>query len=333
MKQAIFLICIIATGIGCKSKKQVPDVSGITITLKTERFEKDFFSVDTLHVDRSLQALTTQYPGFSQDFIFNILGSSPETAIKDVPQFLNSYRDMYSASVDVFKDFAAIEKEVKKGLQFVRYYFPEYKLPGKLVTFIGPINSYGNIITQDALAVGLQMYMGKDYPMYLSNEGQQLYPLFMSRRFDKAYIPVNCMKNIIDDLFPNSSMGKPLVEQMVESGKRLYLLDQLLPETADSLKTGYTEKQMADSYDNEKNIWSFFIQNDLLYNTDPNMTRDYMTDGPNTEVFGKESPGNIGQFIGRQIVTKWMNKNRDITPDALMKTSARQIFDEAKYKP
>ncbi len=240
---------------------------------------------------------------------------------------------MNKAAEERVKNFTGIEKEVKKGFQFVHYYFPSYKLPQKLITFIGPINSYGNILTQNAMAVGLQMYMGKDYPLYLSEMGQQMYPVFISRRFESAYIPVNCIKNIIDDMYPNNNLGRPLVEQMVEAGKRMYLLDLLMPDAADTLKTGYTQKQLTECYNSEKNIWSFFVQNDLLYSSDPNLTRDYMNDGPNTPALGDASPGNIGQFVGMQIVAKWMEKKKDLSPDALMKTPARQIFDEAKYKP
>ena len=169
--------------------------------------------------------------------------------------------------------------------------------------------------------------------MFLSETGQPMYPLFIARRFEPVYIPVNWMKNIIDDMYPNKSIGNPLVEQMVEAGKRMYVLDHLMPEAPDSIKTGYTAQQLEGCFESEKNIWSFFVQNDLLYNTDPNMTRDYMNDGPNTQALGKDSPGNIGQFVGSQVVAKWMEKKKDLSLDVLMKTSARQIFDEAKYKP
>jgi hypothetical protein len=333
MKQKLVAISVIVCLLGCKAKKAVPDVSGITVSLQTERFEKDFFSVDTNHINISLQQLNQKHPGFTQDFLFNILGSSPDSASKDVRQFIRTYKEMYTASQEKIKDFAIIESQVKKGLQFVHYYFPSYKLPGKLVTFLGPINSYGNIITPNSLAVGLQMYLGKDYPLYLSEQGQQMYPVFISRRFEPAYIPVNCIKNIIDDMYPNSSMGRPLVEQMVEAGKRAYLLDLLMPDAQDTIKTGYTQQQLTGCYESEKNIWSFFIQNDLLYSSDPNLTRDYMTDAPNTAALGDASPGNIGQFVGMQIVAKWMEKKKDISPDVLMKTPAKQIFAEARYKP
>jgi len=333
MKHKCGIIGLIILLVSCTSKKAIPDVSGITINLKTERFEQAFFSIDTLQVNTSLQRLNGEHPGFAQDFLFNILGTSPDSAMKDTRLFIRSYRTMYEASQEKLKDFAAIEKQIKRGLQFVRYYFPQYKTPERLITFIGPLNSYGNIITPNALAVGLQVYMGKDYPLYLSGQGQQLYPLFVSRRFEPAYIPVNCMKNIIDDMYPNNSAGQPLVEQMVEAGKRQYLLDQLLPELADSLKTGYTAQQLKDCYESEKNIWSLFVVNDLLYSTDPNMARDYLNDGPNTQALGEASPGNIGQFVGSRIVAKWMEKQKDLRLDSLMKTPARKIFDEAKYKP
>lgn len=326
----VILVILLAN---CGNKKNIPDVSGINVPFSAVRFEKDFFGMDTLHLNKSLQKLSVQHPGFTQDFLFNILGSAPDSALKDVPLFLRTYQGIYEASAGKYKDFSAIEKEVKKGLQFVRYYFPAYKLPTKLVTFIGPINSYGNIITPDALAVGLQLYLGKNYPLYQSEQGQQLYPLYISRKFEAEYIPVNCMKNIIDDMYPNNSLGRPFVEQIVESGKRLYVLKSLLPETADTLVTGYTKTQLAACYSNEKNIWSFFIQNNLLYNGDPNMTRDYLTEGPNTQAFGKESPGNIGQFIGGQIVEKWMAKNEKVSLETLMQTPAGKIFEEAKYKP
>ena len=307
MKVYLF-VAIVLTIAGCKNTKESPDVSGIKIPLEVKRFEKDFFKVDTLHINTSLQGLNIAHPGFAQDFLFNILGSSPDNAGKDVPAFMRSYKEMYATSLQKFADFKNIEEEVKQALRFVRYYFPRYKLPVKLITFIGPINSYGNIITPDALAVGLQLYMGKDYPMYLSEEAQQLYPVFISRRFEPGYIVVNCMKNIIEDMYPGNSMGRPLVEQMIESGKRMYLLDQLMPATPDSIKTGYTQKQLTECYESEKNIWSFFVQNDLLYKADPNLTRDYMSDGPNTQALGEASPGNIGQFVGWQIVKKWLEK-------------------------
>ena len=138
-----------------------------------------------------------------------------------------------------FKRWTASKKILNKACRYVKHYFPKYQLPRKLITFIGPMDAYfegslggyGDVITKDALAVGLQLHLGKDFSLYKSEMGQALYPSYISRRFAPEYIPVNCIKNIVDDMFPDQSTGKHLVLQMVEKGKRMYLLDKLMPHT------------------------------------------------------------------------------------------------------
>jgi len=332
----LYFLMIILAG-ACKGRK-VPDVSAIKVDLQLQRFDKDIFAIDTNRVGESVQQLHQIYPGFLQDFIFNILALPPhpdssQMVEKQLASFINSYRSLKDSTNVIFTDLDKTRDEVAKGLKFVKHYFPGYKAPSKLITFIGPINSYGNILTTDALAVGLQLYMGKDYSLYQSEAGQELYPAYISRRFQKEYIPVNCMKTIVDDMYPDNSAGRPLIEQMVQAGKRLYLLDQLMPEAADTLKTGYTKAQLQGCYDNESTIWSFFVQGDFLYTSDPGITKDYMNDAPKTQAFGDASPGFIGQFIGWQIVKKWVSKHEDVALEELMSADPKTIFNEAKYKP
>ena len=53
-----------------------------------------------------------------------------------------------------------------------------------------------------------------------------MYPAYISRRFDAVYIPANCIKAVIDDIFPDKSTGKPMIDQMIEKGKQWWLLDK-----------------------------------------------------------------------------------------------------------
>jgi hypothetical protein len=338
MKRFSWYTALIVVAMSSCNGKKIPDVSDIKVDLQMQRFDQDFFAIDTNHIDQSLQQLHNKYPGFLRDFIFNILALPPQPdSTKAVEQqiisFLRSYKPLKDSADKVFANTTDVNKQVKRGLQFVKHYFPSYKIPNKLITFIGPINSYGNILTSDALAVGLQLYMGNNYSLYKSEAGQELYPAYISRRFQKEYIPVNCIKTIVDDMFPDNNAGRPLIEQMVQAGKRLYLLDQLLPEVEDTLKTGYTKNQLEGCFKNEEVIWSYFVQNDLLYATDPSITKDYMNDAPKTQALGEESPGFIGQFVGWQIVKKWVSKNGEINLPQLMETNPKTIFEQAKYKP
>ncbi len=339
MKKLVTSILTVFVLFGCSSRKQAPDVSTIKIDLKTVRFEKDFFAIDTNNMDKELQKLYTNQRGFTQDFLYNILGivHNPDSIMSNSKLFISTYRNIYIASLKAYNDFTPIENEVKKGLQYVNYYFPKYPLPKKIITFIGPFNSYAGIITPDnSLAVGLQLYLGKNFTVYQSDEVLNMYPSYVSRRFEPQYIPVNCMKNIIDDIFVLTQPTKrstQLIEKMIDEGKRLYVLDAFMPNTADSLKTGYTQQQIENSIASEKNIWAYFVESDLLYQTDPTQINPYINDGPNTAELGDKSPGNIGQFVGYQIVKKWMEKNDKIGLDKLITMPAKQIFEEAKYRP
>ena len=105
--------------------------------------------------------------------------------------------------------------------------------------------------------------MGKYFSFYRSREGLEEYPDFLSNNFDEKNIPVNCMRNIVDDLFPKTLKGAALIEQMVDRGRRMYLLTKFLPYTPEYLCMGYTKKQIDDAEKNEAVIWDFFLNNDL----------------------------------------------------------------------
>ncbi|MGI8582281.1 MAG: hypothetical protein ACR2KX_08790 [Chitinophagaceae bacterium] len=329
----ILLLCILFS---CNNNN-IPDVSNIKIELKVQRFEKDFFSIDTNNILNELQRLRIKYSYFINDFTKQILGfngnTPPDSLTKYLHLFIRDYRFVKDSADKLFVDFEPQAKEIKKGLQFVKYYFPEYKAPSKIITFIGPFDGYSDVITSDAFAVGLQLHMGSNFSFYKSDISRDIFPEYISKKFTPEYIPVNCIKNIVDDMHPDNSVGKALIEQMVEKGKRLYLLDKFLPHTAEHLKIGYTETQLKDSYTNEAIIWDFFLNNGLLNNSDQNIVKNYIGESPKTQELGEGSPGNIGAFSGWQIVKKYMSKNSKISLQELMQKDSREIYSQSKYKP
>ncbi|MEO6330524.1 MAG: hypothetical protein ABIO55_16430, partial [Ginsengibacter sp.] len=56
-----FVISLILSSCGNDNN---PDVSGIKINIKVQRFEKDFFALDTNHLAEGLQQLRQTYPAF-----------------------------------------------------------------------------------------------------------------------------------------------------------------------------------------------------------------------------------------------------------------------------
>jgi hypothetical protein len=337
MNKAVYCVLILILFASCSNKSKGPDVSNIPAYFVFERFEKSFFEMDTGKLSQSLVKLRNRYPEFYDDFMQKIMGvngiDTNFTTLMVAKEFYRSYKSFNDSLLQKYKSTAAVEKELKKGLQHVKYYFPGYKIPG-LITFLSTLDGPGLALTKNYIAIGLHQYAGKDFVPYKDPEVQRVYPAYISRRFDEEYMAVNCLKAIATELFPDQSNGKPLIEQMIEKGKQWYLLDMLMPDAADSVKTGYTQKQLDWCSRNEGDIWSLLIKAEDLNSSNPVVIQTYIGEGPFTQGFSQEnSPGNLGQWIGWQIVKKFAEKSPNLKPGDIMRTAARKILDEAKYKP
>ena len=323
----------------CNHKVKTPEVSGIKADLKTYRFDREFFSLDTSDIIAQADKLMAKYPSFGENYMSTILGMdpkwSPDTTAFYLKGFLAYNKDVYDTAQKLFADFTPYQKQIEQALRFVKYYFPNYKVPAKIITYIGPEDGYGDILDDDAFIIGLHAHLGADFPLYKESVVQETYPEYVTARFTPDYIAVNCMKNIVNDLYPEktASDDKRLLILMVEKGKRLYLLSKFLPETEEYKLIGYSQRQLKFAYANEAQIWNFFIENNLLQQADNNLTKNYITEGPKTQELGDDSPGNIGSFSGWQIVKKYADKYPDIKPDSLMKMDDEKIYQEIKYKP
>ncbi len=336
MKKSLVLLSSIIFLFSCNNKSNIPDVSNIKVDIKLERFEKKFFKIDTNNIAQGLLNVRSEFPDFYPDFMQNILGVSGRdndtSTLSVTKKFLSSYSSFAAELEKKFSTTSDLEKGIRQSFQFVKYYFPDYKIPG-FITYIGPLDAPGVALTRNRIAIGLQQYAGQDFSGYQTTEVQQMYPIYISRRFDPKFIPANCTKVVIDDLFPDKSNGRPLIEQMIEKGKQWWLLDKLMPGAADSLKTGYTQKQLDWCKKNEGLIWDYFVTSENLETIEPDIIQNYIGESPTTQGMPGSSPGNIGPWVGWQIVKKFTEKNPSLNPGEIMNTPARKILTETKYKP
>jgi len=332
----IISLLLVSLFFSCNQQK-APDVSEVKIELSVHRFEKELFTLDTNNLAPQLDQLIARYPSFGENFLATILNTDPkwsgDTATMYVRDFITAYRNVYDSAEKVFADFTPYENDIRKALQFLKYYFPAYKAPHNIITYIGPLDGYGDILAEDAFIIGLHHHLGKQFSLYASPTVQEVYAGYISERFEPAYIAVNCMKNIVLDMFPEKSEDQSLIIQMVEKGKKLYMLSKLLPGAAENKLIGYTEKQLKDCYAHEAIVWDLFVKNGLLQTIDNNIIKNYVGEGPKTQELGEDSPGNIGSFAGWQIVKKFMEKNPATKLPELMAIPAETIFEKAKYKP
>jgi len=337
MNRTLYILIVASVlAVGCRNPNGAPDVSGIKVNLTIERFDKDLFALDSNNLKEQLPSLFKKYPNFAQDFLqqeLNVQPSAlPDTVYFELKTFLSQSQYLKDSA---FKEFASLDDmraELEKYFRYVKYYYPDYKVP-TIINFIGNFGGR-ELNTQDGLGIGLNFYLGASFSYYQMPQVQEVFPQYLSRKFSRQYIPVNCMAAVIDDLYPSDTDTLSLIDQIIDRGKRLYVLDKFLPGVDDTMKLGYTANQYTWCKANEGQIWNFFLQQNILYSFDPDIIKNYLTDAPYTQNMPEASPGSIGSFVGQQIIRKYVAGNGgNITPKQMMAIPPKTILSAAQYNP
>ena len=346
------LLAILIFIASCSNENNKPDTSDIKVNVAIERFEADFFRIDTTDISKSLTTLNQKYPRFYPLFANEVLvldrdhsiGADGRVQLTDsgsrvIRYFYGGYRPIYDSMQLLYKNLDWLKNDLEESFRYVKYYYPSFTAP-QVITFIstfdfiGSTNSPGVVYTPKYLCIALQQFAGRNFSAYQDPVIQQIYPGYVSRRFDKVYMLPNCMKAVAADLHPDSSGASSLIEQMIEKGKQWWLVKHFIPDAPDSLITGYTKHQTEWCDDNEGNIWTSVLTGSSdLYTVNTETIQMYLGEAPTTMGMPEAAPGNIGQWVGWQIVKKFAEKNPSMKLQEVLATPARKIFQEAKYKP
>jgi hypothetical protein len=303
-------------------------------------------------VDEGMAALQKQYPDFTYFYFSELM--PPQTPAKreelvkigkdslaratmkfpHAKQLLTypTVRKILDTTQIVYQNFEPIRVELQKTFRNLTQFFPKYQTP-EVYTFI---SEYGYAVLlppkPNTIAIGLDLFLGESHKDY-SNPLLQM-PNFVTKTFTPAHIPVRVVEAILTEEMGNATKGDRMIDRMIANGKRMYILDKVLPELADSVKWGFTNAQVKWCRDNESEMWAFFTTQKLLYATEMRKIRTYIENAPNSTNMPPESPGRTGDFIGFKIVSQFMEKNPNTTFEQLLALpDAQFILDKSKYKP
>lgn len=330
-----FSICLLLTA--CEDGKKV-DVSGINVQVRIERFDHDLHQLRTGNMAAKAAAMQKHYGVFYHDFIERILtaGSTQDTLyLADLRTIINGkpYMDLQHEVDSIFPDLEDQDAELTDAFKRLKYYFPQIKVPRVYAYFSGfqAQTSIGN----GYIAIGLDLFLGKNSKFYPSLTA--VFPRYISSRFTPENITPRVIEGLLrEDLFPETDNEKTLLSKMIYNGKILYLMDQVLPDVPDSIKIGYTSKQLIWCEEFQPQIWGYFIQENLLYETDFAKFQRYLTEAPFTPGLGdnNESAPKLAVWTGWQIVREYVEKHPEISLPKLMALSdAQLILNGSKYRP
>lgn len=333
--QIYFFFIATCLASGCGNQRKV-DVSNIAVDVKIERFDHDILQLKNGDQQKAVQ-LQNKYGLFYADFMEKILSvGNPQR-----PAYLSElktvmagkpWQDLQQSVNETYPDLMKQETELTDAFRHIRYYFPKQTLP-KIYSFFSGFQVQ-TPVGNDYIGIGLDMFLGtnsKYYPALI-----QTFPHYVSSRFTPKNITPRVTESMIRENMFQEPDAPTLLDKMIYNGKVMYLMDQFLPDMEDSVKIGYTARQMQWCKTFEPDIWGYFLEEKLLYETDYQKIQKFLTDAPFTPGLGEKnaSAPKLGIWTGWQIVRKYMDKHPDITPAQLMaETTAQRILQDAVYKP
>jgi gliding motility-associated lipoprotein GldB len=300
----------------CDKKSAVEKtVEKIPMKIKVERFDSVFFESKPT----DLQEIKKRYPYFFP------VGVPDSVWINKIKHPL--WRELYKEVQNKYSNIQPVRSELVTLFKHIKHYFPKTKTP-KAITVIAEMDYNNKAIYADSLVIiSLELYLGKEHRFYE-------FPKYIKQNFEQRQMMPDVVSSFAASKI-NFGTDKTLLSQMMYYGKQLYLKDLLLPEYTDAEKMGYTPKEITWCQENEAYIWRYFLENDLLYNDDSKLSSRFIAPAPFSKFYleiDNESPGQVGAWMGWQIVRSYAENNDTPLADVL-KMNAKELFEKSKYKP
>ena len=300
-----FFVCV-----SCDKKVSLKDNN-----IKVVRFEKLFYNSDPA----DLNQIKNRYPFFFPD-------SYPDSV------WLNRLQD--PIQLEIFNEITIqydsvifLETGLFKFFKRHKELVDEFITP-KVITVNTDIDYRNKVILADSLLlIGLDNYLGPNHKFY---DG---IPEYIK---EDSTIP-----NVFSDVAEKFAFANiPRIEfytfldKIIYYGKVLYYKDFTL-DIEDRYKIGYSKVKMKWAKENEYFVWTYFIENNILFNPDNNLESRFINDSPFSRFYleiDNESTEMIGKYIGWQIVKSYM-KNNETSLKNMLNKSPIDIYNNSKYKP
>ena len=316
MKRYLFILFFFLFIISCDKKNGTEEqIMAIPVDLKVDRFDKVFFETPLADLALVKKQFPFFFPVGSDDAIWTDKMKDP------------LWKEVYTEVQQKYADFTPVKQELEVLFKHIKYYFPKTKSP-RVITIISEMDYNSKVIYADSLLIiSLELYLGKNHKFYQ-------FPNYLKENFEQRQIAPDVVSSFAANKIAAIN-DKTLLSQMVYNGKQLYLKDLLLPDYTDAEKMGYTPAQINWCQENESYMWRYFIEREMLYSNEQKLNSRFINPAPFSKFYleiDNDSPGQVGAWIGWQIVRSFA-KNNEMPLADLLKIDAKVLFEKSKYKP
>lgn len=329
---SILIFSLLLCGCGNRYQYIPKDIEPVTVDIV--RFDSALLAVRADSTMQDVRRLYAEYEAFIPLYVEGVLRLpmsdtayfSEQLAIFLVDTTMGLAQTNALAK-ERFANIDSIQNALNIAFSRLHYLYPDWVIP-TVYLFVSGFNSTV-IYYEDMLGVGVDMYLGSDYPYY----NQVVYD-YQRPTMQKEYVVRDLMSMYLAYNIAYNSKYNRLLEQMIFRGKQLFLLSQLLPDAPAWQVIGYTPEQWAWCEHYEQAIWNRIMEKRDLFKIESRILNSYMNEGPFTAEVTQDSPGRLGLWVGWQIVKSYMHHNQEITiHDLINEGDAQKILEQSFYKP
>lgn len=331
----------------CSSDKEtnIPDVSDIRLDLDITRFEQLLLADTTIDAAK-LEQLKQEHPAFAEIYFNHVIPGSEdilatadeEIRLQNIQAWMRHPRTkwLYDTVQHIFPDIEGVKEDLTDAFKYAKYYFPQKETP-RLYTTISDFGYFPFVYAEDSLrdgiGISLEMFLGDSFP-YLTYTGlNNAFSDYLTRSYNKDHLVKRTLEVWIADL-AGPPPGNRLIDLMIHNGKKLYVLQSLMPMAHDTVIIDYSSVKLDWVYTHERNIYYHFTSQDMLYETAISKIQKYIGPSPSSPGMPPESPGNTASWLGWKIVASYMKEHPEVTLRQLLEmTDAQKILDESGYRP
>jgi len=333
MKQLVFALGLSFILFSCSRNPLKINVSDVSVDLRIKHLDADLQGMDKDRLKVAIPDLKKKYGEFFDIFTYQMIAVGG-TDQENFPDLLYSF---VSDTVLIRKlvpqvaekiDTLRLRKEIELAFRHYKYYFPQKEIP-VIYTCISGLNQ-SVVIANNLIGISLDKYLGSGSPFYV----RMGLPVYKRRNMNQSRLVPDMMVAWVMAEWPKSINANSMLSEMIQEGKQMYFVDAMLPELNDTLKMGYTKKQIDFCQKNEASMWTFLAEHKLLFTTDRMNIKRFIDDGPYTSAFGEQSPSRTGVWIGWQIVRSYMKQHPEVKlADLLANQDFQMILNQSNYQP
>ncbi len=311
----------------CQHDQLEVDVSDVKTTTRFHRFDSAFFNLDTTNFSEGLFRLKQDYPLFFQSGATDQFWRFQRTDPRQV--------ELYQRIKEVWGNMDEANRSLNYAMKHFYYYYPEKK-DITFYTYVSNLDFQYPVLyapENEVTFVALDLYLGQNQRYYAH------LPAYLAYRRNPFFMIRDCMETLArENITPlREQEAYTLLDAMIYHGKVLYFIEAMMPEAPDWMITRYIDEHLEFCRQNERNVWAYFIENNLLFSKKDDDIRRFMDPAPFSKFgmkFDNQTPGQIGHWVGWQIVKSYHRNNSGTSlKDIFAETDSRKFLKLSAYKP